>query len=75
MVVYRITIMNGELEKFLSGYNTVNEVDGQLELDNCDGHYEKYVLKKQIVRELGKYLNKKVIETDSDHKRNETSSY
>jgi hypothetical protein len=62
-VQYRLTIMNGELEKFLHGNNIINEVDGKLELDDCAGDKEKWTLKKQIVRALGEHLNKKILET------------
>ena len=61
-IQYRLTIMNGELEKLLYDCNIINEVDGQLELDNCYGNLEKWKLKKQIVTALSEYLNKKVIE-------------
>jgi hypothetical protein len=61
-VQYRLTIMNGDLEKLLYGCNIINEVNGDLELDDCDGNLEKWELKKQIVTALSAHLNKKVIE-------------
>ena len=46
-IQYRITVMNGELEQLLYDCNVVNEVNGELELDDCNGNKEKWLLKKQ----------------------------
>ena len=59
-IQYRITVMNGELEQLLYDCNVVNEVDGELELDDCNGNKEKWLLKKQIIEALSKYTQKKI---------------
>ena len=61
-IQYRLTIMNGDLEKLLYDCNTINEVNGQLELDDCGGNLEKWKLKKQIVLALSEHLNKRILE-------------
>ena len=61
-IQYRLTIMNGDLEKLLYDCNIINEVDGKLELDDCAGNLEKWKLKKQIVTALSEHLNKKILE-------------
>jgi hypothetical protein len=57
---YRLTVMNGELEKLLFDCNIVNEVNGELELDDCNGNREKWLLKKQIIEALSNYTHKKI---------------
>ena len=59
-IQYRITVMNGELEQLLYGCNIVHEVNGELELDDCNGNKEKWLLKKQIIEALSRYTQKKV---------------
>ena len=59
-IQYRITVMNGELEQLLYGCNVVNEVNGELELDDCNGNKEKWLLKKQIIEALSKYTHKNI---------------
>jgi hypothetical protein len=59
-IQYRLTVMNGELEKLLYDCNIVNEVNGELELDDCNGNKEKWLLKKQIIEALSNYTKKKV---------------
>ena len=59
-IQYRITVMNGELEQLLFDCNVVNEVNGELELDDCNGNKEKWLLKKQIIEALSKYTQKKI---------------
>ena len=62
---YRITIMNGELEKLLTGSNVIHEINGKLLLDDCGGNQLKMELKKQIIKALAEYLNKEIIVTYS----------
>jgi hypothetical protein len=57
---YRITVMNGELEKLIAGHNTIDVVNGKLVLDHCGGNKEVRDLKKQVVNALADYLNNKV---------------
>ena len=59
-IQYRITVMNGELEQLLYDCNVVNEVNGELELDDCNGDKEKWLLKKQIIEALSKYTQKNI---------------
>ena len=59
-IQYRLTVMNGELEKLLFDCNIVNEVNGELELDDCNGNKEKWLLKKQIIEALSNYTQKKI---------------
>ena len=58
---YRITVMNGELEKLIAGHNTIDVVNGKLVLDDCGGNKEVRELKKQVINALADYLNNQVL--------------
>lgn len=57
-LVYRITVMNGELERLISDCNIIEEVNGQLQYDDCNGNREKAALKNEIIDALAAYLHK-----------------
>ncbi len=52
---YRITIMNGDLEKLLFGNNVIKEINGSLHLDISKDELQER-LKMEIAKSLGKAL-------------------
>ena len=58
---YRITIMNGDLEKLLSDANIIFEENNRLLLDDCHGNKQRLELKKEIVKALADHLKKEII--------------
>jgi hypothetical protein len=59
-VQYRITIMDGELEKLLADCNIIDEENGALLLDDCNGNIQKLELKKEIVKALAEHMHKEI---------------
>ncbi|MDO9373704.1 MAG: hypothetical protein Q7T76_04785 [Ferruginibacter sp.] len=55
--IYQITIMNGELEKILSGNRRIYEINGCLQIEACESK-EQETLKQKIAEALGKLLRK-----------------
>jgi hypothetical protein len=52
---YRITVMNGELEKLLFGNNVIREINGSLHLEISDNEPQGR-LKMEIAKSLVKVL-------------------
>ena len=53
---YRITVMNGDLEKLLFGSNVIKEINGSLHLD-IPNNEPQGRLKMEIAKSLEKILN------------------
>ena len=60
-LTYKITVMNGDLEKMLMDCNVIEEYNGQLVLDDCVGNRQKMELKKEIIQALANHLHKEII--------------
>jgi hypothetical protein len=52
---YRITVMNGDLEKLLFGNNVIKEINGSLYLDDSENEMQER-LKTEIAKSLEKIL-------------------
>lgn len=52
---YKITVMNGDLEKLLYGNHIIKEENGCLHLGKCENK-EQEILKARIAKALGKAL-------------------
>ena len=52
---YKITVMNGDLEKLLYGNHIIKEENGCLQLGTCENK-EQEILKARIAKALGKVL-------------------
>ncbi|MGZ8550555.1 MAG: hypothetical protein ACXWV2_07830 [Chitinophagaceae bacterium] len=57
---YRITVMNGDLEKLLYGNHTIQEINSTLQVELSDNNVQD-VLKVSIASALGKLLGLPVI--------------
>lgn len=58
---YRITVMNGDIEKELCSNNIIREKDGQLQVERT-GNPMQDQIRSEIARELGKTIGKPVWE-------------
>lgn len=55
---YKVTIMNGDLERLLYGEHIITEVCGKINDDiACDDSTEQYKLRQVIVKSLSAYLH------------------
>jgi len=60
---YRITVMNGDLEKQLNNNNIIEEIDGTLRVD-VSGNSLPSQIRRAIGKALGKLLGKPVKEIE-----------
>lgn len=60
-VEYRITVMNGDIERQLSNNNIIKEINGSLQIE-LSGNTIQNQIKREIAKALGKLIGKPVKE-------------
>ena len=60
---YRITVMNGDIEKQLCNNNTIREIKGCLQVELCSNNLQNQ-LRTEIAKSLGKLIGKPVKEVE-----------
>jgi hypothetical protein len=60
-IEYRITIMNGDIEKQMSNNNTIKEINGFLQVEPSGNRLQDQI-KSEIAKALGKLMGKPVKE-------------
>jgi hypothetical protein len=63
-IEYRITVMNGDIEKHLCNNNTIKEIKGCLQVEFCNNILQNQ-LKAKIAEALGKLIGKPVREVET----------
>ncbi len=69
---YRITVMNGDIEKQLCNNNIIKEINGCLQIELSGNKLQDHI-KTEIAKALGKIIGKPVKEVETPRERLQTS--